>query len=90
MMYIVIGIIIICVSEGVKTHIKYLQYVRRDDHLDCGPVVRRWQLQFLIVFVNTELVGAMSSVARLKIGPNRVAWYEAGTLDDKRHHQCLP
>ena len=54
-----------------------------DDDMDCGPVVRRWQLQFLIVFLNTELVGAMSFVAA-KTG--RDAGYKAATLDDNHHY----
>ena len=42
------------------THLEYLQDVRGDDHLDRGPIVRRRELQLLVVGFNTKLVGTVS------------------------------
>ena len=48
------------------TDLEYLQYVRRDDHLDRAAVVGWGELQLLVVRLNAELVRAVSASCPLR------------------------
>ena len=40
------------------TYLEYLQNMRSHRHFQSGPIVRCWELQLIIVFMDAEMVGA--------------------------------
>ena len=49
-------------KELTLTYFKYLQNVRSHRDLDSGPGLSTGQLQLVVIFKDTELVGALSDI----------------------------